>query len=124
MRAKRGRVRHIQLAGFFIARVWIFNRTSGFQVVPGRPCNAVNERVGGQQFAIQPVDREEKSVFGCVVENFAFFAAPRFGGQDDRLRRGIVPAFGRCFLIMPDIFAGIGFQRDDGGQEQIVAFAI
>ena len=59
-----------------------------------------------------------------MIQNLAFFPVARFIRQDNRLRGGVVPAFGWGFLIMPDIFASIRLQRDDGGEEKIVAFAI
>ena len=59
-----------------------------------------------------------------MVEHLAFFPAARFISQNNRLRCGIVPAFGGGFLIMPDIFTGIGLQRDDGGKKQIVPLAV
>src|SRR3546814_9150081 len=43
---------------------------------------------------------------------------------NDRLGRGIVPAFGRRFLIMPFIGAAVGVERDDRGQEPVVALAV
>ena len=37
---------------------------------------------------------------------------------------GVVPGIARCRLVMPDVFARIGVDRDDGGQEQVVALAL
>ena len=124
VRAKRRRVCQIELARLFIAGFGIFDRPTGFQVIAGRPGEAVDKGFGRQHLATHPVDGEEKAVLRRVVEDLHILAVALFGGEDDRLGRRIVPAFRRCFLIMPDIFAGIGFQRDDGRQEQIVPFAI
>jgi hypothetical protein len=59
-----------------------------------------------------------------VVQHLHILAFALFIGEDDRLGRGIIPTFAGCFLIMPQIFAGLRLQRDDRGQEQIVAFAV
>ena len=107
MCAQCRRVGQKELAGFFITRCGIFNRPSGLQVVTRRPGDAVNKRVCRQQLAIQTVDREEKAVFGRVIENLPVLAAPLFGSQYDGLGCRIIPTFGWCFLIMPDIFARI-----------------
>ena len=109
MRTKRGRVGQIKLTSFFIPRCGVLNRPSGLQVVTRRPGEAFNERAGRQQFAIQAVYGEEKAIFGRVVQNLTILAVPLFCRQYDRLRCGIIPAFGWCFLIMPDIFACIRF---------------
>src|SRR5690606_344322 len=39
----------------------------------------------------------------------------------DRLRARVVPLFARDFLIVPAVIAGIGVERDDRAQEQVVA---
>ncbi len=39
------------------------------------------------------------------------------------LGRGVVPAFARRGLVVPDVLAGVGLQRHDRRQEQIVAAA-
>src|SRR5690606_16721936 len=95
--------------------------------------------------AIGPVDDKEEAVLGRMEQHFApfgkrgfftfgFLALFPFGiataadrpvnlCNDDRLGGGIIPCFGGSFLIMPEIFSGIGINRDDGGQEQVVAFS-
>ena len=68
---------------------------------------------------------KKKAVFGGVEQHLALFRQGRgfaifgfFGpvnlGDNDMLRSGIVPGLGGRFLIMPEIFAGIGVYRNNG----------
>ncbi len=45
-------------------------------------------------------------------------------GERHLLGGGEVPAFARGLLIMPFVAAGIGIERDDRGEEEIVALAV
>src|SRR5262249_58916525 len=42
-------------------------------------------------------------------------------GEDHRLGGGVVPVVAGRFLVVPDIFAGVGVQRDQRGEIEIVA---
>ena len=106
VRAKRARDRDEGLAGLVEARVGIFDRPAGGHVIAGRPVDPVDERLGVDQLSGRAVDREEKAVLRCMIQHFGRRAVHRLLGKDDRLRRGIVPALARRFLIMPFIFAG------------------
>src|SRR3546814_7170463 len=44
--------------------------------------------------------------------------------SSDLLRRGEVPALAGRGLVVPDVVAGLGFQRHDRRQEQVVALAV
>src|SRR3546814_14981363 len=73
---------------------------------------------------LRAVEGEEEAVLRRVVEHFGGLAVHRLLGEDDGLGRGIVPGFGRGFLIMPFIRAGRRIERDDRGEEPVVAFAV
>ena len=55
-----------------------------------------------------------------MQKDFALFSIELDVGQNDVLRRGVIPVVARGFLIVPDIFARVGVQSHDRAQIQIV----
>ena len=121
---QRRRVRHVKLAGLFITRFGIFDRATRGKVIACCPGDAADERIGREQFAVGPINREEEAVLRRVVQHLHILAIALFIGEDDRLGSRVIPAFGRGFLIVPFILASIGVERDDGREEQVVTFAV
>src|SRR5438445_7772694 len=80
-------------------------------------------RLRGEQLAGGAVKDVEETVFGSVKKNFSRGVVDREVGKDDGLVGIVVPGVAGSLLIMPDIFAGIGFERNDGADEKIVAAA-
>ena len=51
-------------------------------------------------------------------------AAEREVGEDHRLRRREVPRLAGRLLVVPEVFAGVGVEREHARQEQVVALAV
>ncbi len=56
-----------------------------------------------------------------MQDDLARLAADVQIGQDHRLGGGVVPVVAGGLLVVPDVFAGIRIERDDGGQVEVVA---
>ncbi|MPM99097.1 hypothetical protein SDC9_146287 [bioreactor metagenome] len=81
------------------------------------------------ELAIGAVDDEEEAVLWRMQDDLARFALQFDVGQDQVLCRGVVPVVCRRLLIMPDVFASVRFECDDGRGVQVVttgraAFAV
>ena len=64
---------------------------------------------------------KKKPFFGACRITLRALAADLEVGQDHRLRGREVPVVARRLLVVPDVLAGVGVQRDDGRQVQVVA---
>ena len=104
-------------------------RASGFST--GRPLAQVDalgpvdrDKVGGRnQFPRAAVEHIEESVLRCLHQHLAQVAADLEVRQDE-VRSGVkVPGVSRCGLVVPDVFAGSGPQRDDRVDVEVVAAA-
>ena len=69
------------------------------------------------------VEDIEKSVFVRLHHDTALLAVDGKSGQHQRLRRVVVPIVSRRCLIVPDLFAVVGSERDDGSDVEIIALA-
>src|SRR3546814_10342442 len=65
-----------------------------------------------------------ETVLRCLHDHLARFAVDVQVGEDQALRRGEVPALAGRGLVVPDVVAGLGFQRHYRRQEQVVALAV
>ena len=108
---------------FFISCFRIFNRTAGFHIDARCPVHG-HEILGRDQFPVAAIDDVEKPVLGCLHHYFFVTAADFERREDDRLRLREIPRFTGHALIMPLIFAGIGIERNDRRDEQIVALPV
>ena len=82
-----------------------------------------DELLGRDQFACAAVEDVEEAVLRRLHEDLAYPAADRQLGEHDRLGGGVVPGVAGRRLVVPDVLAGIGAERDDRRQEQVVAAA-
>ena len=103
----------------FVTGLRIFDGTAGFQINTGSPGDGgVGFR--GNEFAGGAIENVEKTILGRVKQNFARRLVDGEVGKDDGFGRIEIPGVAGSFLIMPDVFTGVGFQSDDGRQEKIV----
>ena len=84
-------------------------------VVAARPVH-LDEVLRGDELAVRAIDHEEEAVLGCVQDDLARLAADLQVGEDHRLRRGEVPVVARRLLVVPDVLAGVGIERNDRGE--------
>ena len=80
-----------------------------------------HEVLGRDELSIGAIEHEEEAVLGRMQYDLARLAGDLDVGQDHGLGGGVVPVVARCFLIVPLVFAGVGIQRHDGSQVQVVA---
>jgi hypothetical protein len=105
------------------ARAGHLDRPAGLHVVAGRPVHR-HIGLGREQFAVGAIDHEEEAVLRRLDHHLARAVAQIERGQRHLLNRGEIPAFAGRLLIMPFICAGIGIDRDDRREEQIVALPV
>src|SRR4029077_330477 len=67
------------------------------------------------------VDDIEEAVLWCVQDDLAWLAIDGNRGQHQVHCGGEVPALAGRGLVVPDIVSGVGIERDDRAQEQIVS---
>src|SRR5882724_3402312 len=95
---------------------------TAFCVNAGCP-GLVNERSSGEMLAVGAIEQEIKSVAAGLREEFARLAF-EFGVEKNGRLHGIpIVNVVRRRLEMPDEFAGVGIERDDGAGVKIVAGA-
>ena len=82
-----------------------------------------DELLGRDQFAGAAVEHVEEAVLRRLHEDLAHLAADRQLGEHDRLCGRVVPGVAGRRLVVPDVLAGVGAERDDRRQEQVVAAA-
>ena len=78
-------------------------------------------RFGGEQFAGLAVKDIEKAILWSLHDDFARLPVDVQVGKNQVLRRCVIPPVARCRLIVPDIFARVWIESNDGGEEKIVA---
>ena len=83
----------------------------------------VQVRVGRDQLAVGAIDDVEEPVLRCLHRHLAPRSSDREVGQHDGLRRRVVPGLARRGLVVPLVRARLGVERDDRGEEQVVAAA-
>src|SRR5215472_16823207 len=120
MSARRaGSERHAGVA-FFVARADSLDGAPGLRVDSIGPGHG-GIRLRGNQLAGGAVEDVEESVLRRVKENFSR-DVPDDEVSENNLRGGIeVPDVPGSFLIMPDVHARVGLERDDRAGVKIVA---
>ena len=103
-----------------VSRVGILHGPTGGQVHVARPRD-LRERLGRDQAPVRAVDDVEESVLRRLHEDFALFTPDLEVREDDVHVRVVVPRLPRRVLVVPQVLARIGVQRDDGAQEEVVA---
>src|SRR5580692_2208112 len=103
----------------FVPRVGIFKRATCLRIDSGRPGDrgvgfCGNDITGG---AIEYV---EESVLRSLKKNLSPDPVDCDVGKDDWRGGIVVPCIAGNFLVVPNVFAGVGFERDDRAGEQIV----
>ena len=79
--------------------------------------------LGGEQLPVAAIDHVEEAVLRRVQQHLARRAVDREIGQHDVHARVVVPALARNGLVVPLVLPGVGVERDDRAQEQVVAAA-
>ena len=79
--------------------------------------------IGREELPARAIEHVEEAVLRCLHDHLARRAADGEIGEDQVLRRGVVPGVAGRGLVVPDVFAGIRVERDDRGQVQVVAAA-
>src|SRR5260221_5299922 len=91
--------------------------------VDARSPGLVDERSSGEMFAVRAIEQEIKTVAAGLREKFARFAFELGVEKNGRLHGVPIVNVVRRRLEMPDEFAGVGIERDDGAGVKIVAGA-
>ena len=122
VRALPARLHDGRLAGLAEARLGQLNRPTGLQIDMAGPSDR-GELVRRQQLAAGRIEHIEKPVLGFLHQH-----VPAAGGQiqvsQHHRAGGIkVPGLSRRGLVVPGVGAGVGIDRDDGIEEQVVAAA-
>ena len=99
-----------------------FDRTSGDQVDTVGPVHLA-DLLGRDQLAAVTVDHIEEAVLRRLHQDIARLAIDGDRRERDLLRAIVIPAVIGIDLIMPDVLAGIGVQRDDRGGIEVVTAA-
>ena len=78
------------------------------------------------QFAVLGIQHIEETILRRLHHNTPVCTTftQRQIGQHNLLRSGVIPTIPGCRLVVPAVFAGIGIDRENRRQEQIVAIAI
>ncbi len=97
---------------------------SGNRIHATRPIDPCHVRCDRQELAGLALEHVEESVLGRVQQNPAWRAGDGQLGENHVLHGVIVPAIPGRLLKMPYVASRIGIQRDDGGDEQVVALAL
>ena len=84
------------------------------------------KRRGRDQLAICGIQHVEEAVLGRLHHDtpVGSILTQRQISKRNLLRGGVVPAIPRRRLVVPAVFAGIGIDRENRRQEQIVTIAI
>ncbi len=119
--AGRARV-HAHARAVRIARGGVVHRAPGLEVHALGPVHR-HVLLGGEQLAVRRIEHIEEAVLRRLHHDVALRAVDRQVRRHDRLHGGVVPAVAGRGLVVPRVFAGVGLQRDDRRQEQVVALA-
>jgi hypothetical protein len=104
-------------------RLGVLDRPAGRHVDAFGPVD-LRILLGRQQLAGRAIDHVIEAVGRRLHQHLARRAVDLEVGEDDVGRGLVIPLFGGVHLVVPDVFAGVGLQRDDGRQEQVVALAL
>ena len=96
------------------------HRPPRLHVDVGRPRH-LGEGLRRDQRAVGPVQHVEEAVLRGMHEDLPLHAVEDEIGQDDVHVGVVVPRLPGRRLIVPEVVAGVGIQRHDGRQEEIVA---
>src|SRR5258708_10757366 len=77
----------------------------------------------GKQLTSGAVEDVEETVFGSVKQNFSRGVVDREVGKNKGLSGIVIPGVAGRLLIMPDVFASVGLERNDRADEKVVAAA-
>ena len=103
-----------------IACARFLDRAAGFGVDALCPVHR-NVGLGGDERAVGPVEHVEEAVLRRLHDDLAHVAADLEVGEDHVLRRRVVPRLAGRRLVVPDQRPVVRIERDDGGEEQVVA---
>ena len=117
MAAHAGRIDQLRPVPIF--RILSELRPAGLEIDMTRPIDG-HVFVRREQLAGLAIQDVEETVLRRLHQDLAFLAFDGEIGQHHRLDGSVVPAFMRHFLVIPDHPAGIGVDRQDRGEEQIV----
>ena len=103
--------------------VRVLDRPAGFHVDVGRPVDRVGVGMGAEEFAGLAVDDVEEAVLRRLQEHLPLYAVDGQLAERDVHRRAVVPVVAGDGLVVPLHLGGVGVDRHDRGQEQVVAAA-
>src|SRR6266403_2396018 len=126
LRIERQRVPVVRTVGSRDAVEWLV--TSGLRdldrpsigVITGGPVH-IDKILCRDELAVGAIDDEKETVLRRMQNDFSRRVVDIDVGEDHRLGRGVIPAVAGCLLVVPDIFAGVGIQRDNGSEIEIIA---
>src|SRR5262249_54421660 len=110
------------LAGDVVSRRRVHDGTTGFHIDAARPVER-DDRLRRKQLACRGVQYIEVAVLRRLHDDVAILAVDLQVRHRDLLNSSVVPRIPLDLLVVPDVLAGLGFQRDDGRQEQVIALA-
>ena len=113
---------HKGLAGAAVARHRVFDGPAGLGIKARGPVDG-HEGLGRDELAGHAIEHIEHAVLGGLHDDLAIFVGDFDVGQDHVIGGVVIPVIARCGLVVPDVLAGLGLERDDGAEEQIVAAA-
>src|SRR5207248_3777320 len=105
---------------FFVARAGVLDGTAGLEVDSVGPRHD-SIRDSRNQLAVGAVQDVKESILRRVKKHFFRNVVNHEVGENDLLGGVKVPHVGGSFLIMPDVHARVGLERDDGTSVKIVA---
>jgi len=120
--AERAGLLDRRLAGRIETRRRVFDGAPRLGIDARRPGH-VDVVLRRDELAVLAVEHVEEAVLRRLHQDLAHVVADLDVGEDDRLRRGVVPGFAGRRLEMPDVLARVGPQRHDRRQEPVVAAA-
>ena len=95
-----------------VADAFGFDWSARHGIESGRPVH-VDVIVAGDEFAIGSVDHVKETILGRLHQHLPQAAVDLDISEHDVLGGSVVPGLARRGLEVPDIFAGVGTQRDD-----------
>ncbi len=119
MRALAARLHDVRLARRVVPGLWVDDRLAGFGVDPRRPTRR-HKVFARDELAGLGIEHVEEAVLGSVHQHAARLTGDLQVGEHQRRSRVEVPLLARSLLVMPHVLAGVGVQRDDGSQKEVV----
>ena len=120
--AERTRQQLDAFTRFVVAALGFFDRSTAGCIDAAGPGDR-GERVCRDQMTGLPIEHVKETVLVRLDQHLARLTGDGEIGQHELLIRVVVPFLTRCSLIVPGVGPGIRVDRDDRGQEQIVALA-